>query len=146
MYSGDAPLLVVCSDLQHVYAACRVAAVKLELLARWLIGNTERCAVSALVRLRREVDDVRHCTPQDIAQFMIIAVLAGFFWLRKGGNNTVAGAQQVTGLLFFELLFLSLRALFTALFTFPSDFKMVRPYLPLGVVRTLRHILLLFAL
>ena len=56
---------------------------------------------------------------------MVIAVLAGLFWLRKGGNNTVAGAQQVTGLLFFELLFLSLRALFTALFTFPSDFKMV---------------------
>ncbi len=56
---------------------------------------------------------------------MVIAVLAGLFWLRKGGNSTVAGAQQVTGLLFFELLFLSLRALFTALFTFPSDFKMV---------------------
>jgi len=65
------------------------------------------------------------CAKQDIAQFMVIAVLAGLFWLRKGGNSTVAGAQQVTGLLFFELLFLSLRALFTALFTFPSDFKMV---------------------
>ena len=57
---------------------------------------------------------------------MVIAVLAGLFWLQKGRNDTVAGAQQVTGLLFFELLFLSLRALFTALFTFPSDYKMVR--------------------
>ena len=56
---------------------------------------------------------------------MVIAVLAGLFWLQKGRNDTVAGAQQVTGLLFFELLFLSLRALFTALFTFPSDYKMV---------------------
>ena len=65
-------------------------------------------------------------TLQDIAQFMVIAVLAGLFWLQKGKNQTVAGAQQVTGLLFFELLFLSLRALFTALFTFPSDYKMAR--------------------
>lgn len=39
-------------------------------------------------------------------------VLAGLFWLQKGKNNTVSGAQQTIGLLFFELLFLSFRALF----------------------------------
>ena len=63
--------------------------------------------------------------PQDFSQFIIIAVLAGLFWLRKGPNNTVAGAQQVIGLLFFELLFLGFRALFVALFTFPDEYKMV---------------------
>jgi hypothetical protein len=52
-------------------------------------------------------------------------VLAGLFWLQKGKNNTVLGAQQTIGLLFFELLFLSFRALFTALFTFPDERKML---------------------
>ena len=67
------------------------------------------------------------CThTQDFAQFIIIAVLAGLFWLQKGRNNTIAGAQQVIGLLFFELLFLGFRALFVALFTFPDEYKMVR--------------------
>ena len=28
-------------------------------------------------------------------------VLAGLFWLQKGKNNTVLGAQQTIGLLFF---------------------------------------------
>jgi len=62
---------------------------------------------------------------QDISQFMIIGVLAGLFWLQKGKNNTVAGAQQTIGLLFFELLFLGFRALFVALFTFPGERKML---------------------
>ena len=52
-------------------------------------------------------------------------MLAGLFWLQKGKNNTVLGAQQTIGLLFFELLFLSFRALFTALFTFPDERKML---------------------
>lgn len=52
-------------------------------------------------------------------------VLAGLFWLQKGKNNTVLGAQQTIGLVFFELLFLSFRALFVALFTFPDERKML---------------------
>ena len=35
------------------------------------------------------------------------------------------GAQNALGLLFFEALFLSFRVLFTALFTFPNEFKMM---------------------
>ena len=58
-------------------------------------------------------------------------MLAGLFWLRKGPNSTVAGAQQVIGLLFFELLFLGFRALFVALFTFPDEYKMVRLRAPI---------------
>ena len=52
-------------------------------------------------------------------------VLAGLFWLQKGKSDTVLGAQQTIGLLFFELLFLGFRALFVALFTFPEEYKMV---------------------
>ncbi len=37
--------------------------------------------------------------------------LAGLFWLQKAKSDTVAGAQQSIGLVFFELLFLSFRAL-----------------------------------
>lgn len=53
-------------------------------------------------------------------------VLAGLFWLQKGKSDTIAGAQQAIGLIFFELLFLGFRALFVALFTFPEEYKMVR--------------------
>ena len=57
-------------------------------------------------------------------------VLAGLFWLQKGKSNTIAGAQQAIGLLFFELLFLGFRALFVALFTFPTEYKMVPSHAP----------------
>lgn len=52
-------------------------------------------------------------------------VLTGLFWWQRGQGNTVAAAQNTLGLLFFELLFLGFRALFTALFTFPDEFKML---------------------
>ena len=42
---------------------------------------------------------------------MYAGTLAGLFWLQKAKSNTVAGAQQSIGLLFFELLFLSFRTL-----------------------------------
>jgi ABC-type multidrug transport system ATPase subunit len=58
---------------------------------------------------------------QDLCQFIIIAVLAGLFWLQKGQDNTVAGSRDVLGVLFFMLMFLSFRSLFVSLFTFPQE-------------------------
>lgn len=49
----------------------------------------------------------------------------GLFWLQAGQTNTVAGANNLRGLLFFELMFMSMRAMLGALFTFPSEFKMM---------------------
>ena len=37
----------------------------------------------------------------------------------------MAGANNLRGLLFFELMFMSMRAMLGALFTFPSEFKMM---------------------
>ena len=51
--------------------------------------------------------------------------LAGLFWLQKGKQDTVYGAQQTVGLLFFQLMFLGIRGLMTALFTFPDERKML---------------------
>lgn len=53
------------------------------------------------------------------------AIYAGLFWLQAGQSNTVAAANNIRGLLFFELMFMSMRAMLGALFTFPSEFKMM---------------------
>ncbi|EIE22543.1 hypothetical protein COCSUDRAFT_16269, partial [Coccomyxa subellipsoidea C-169] len=62
---------------------------------------------------------------QDFAQFVIVGVLSGLFWWQQGRGDTVLSAQNSNGLLFFEMLFLAFRSMFVALFTFPSEFKMM---------------------
>ena len=52
-------------------------------------------------------------------------VSTGLFWLRTGSNNTTYGAQNANGLLFFEMMFVSMRAMLGALFTFPPNFKIM---------------------
>lgn len=91
--------------------------------SRWgaTYGTQFRVLLSRCIRTRR----FQALSKQDIAQFLVIGVLAGLFWLQKAKSSTVAGAQQAIGLVFFELLFLGFRALFTALFTFPDERKML---------------------
>ncbi|KAL4457859.1 hypothetical protein ABPG75_012724 [Micractinium tetrahymenae] len=60
---------------------------------------------------------------QDIVQFVVIAILAGLFWLQAGQDYSLVGARNVLGLCFFLGVFLSFRALFNALFTFPEEYK-----------------------
>jgi len=55
---------------------------------------------------------------------------AGLFWLQAGQTSTVAGVNNLRGLLFFELMFMSMRAMLGALFTFPSEFKMMLKVTP----------------
>jgi ABC-type multidrug transport system ATPase subunit/ABC-type multidrug transport system permease subunit len=53
----------------------------------------------------------------DFLQTLVIAIFSGMFWFR---STTMIDIQ---GFLFFELMFVSFRALFTALVTFPSEYK-----------------------
>lgn len=65
---------------------------------------------------------------QRFSQLGIIAVLTGLFWWQRGGGpngSSLLAASDVVGLIFFELLFPGFQALFSALFTFPSEFKML---------------------
>lgn len=39
---------------------------------------------------------------QDLAQFLCVAAVCGMIWWQVGQTNTVYGAQNTTGLLFFE--------------------------------------------
>jgi len=58
---------------------------------------------------------------------LTLALLAaGLFWLNIAQKPFLKDAQNTIGLLFFELLFLAFRTMFTALFTFPNEYKMVR--------------------
>lgn len=50
---------------------------------------------------------------------------AGLFWFQKGKTQTIRGAQNLMGLLFFQMLFLSFRSMIGALFTFPAEHKMM---------------------
>lgn len=58
---------------------------------------------------------------QDICQLVIIAILAGLFWLQRGQQDTLAAGRDILGVLFFMLMFLSFRSLFVSLFTFPEE-------------------------
>ena len=51
--------------------------------------------------------------------------MAGLFWLRVGDGQTIYGAQNANGLLFFEMMFVAMRAMLSALFTFPPNFKIM---------------------
>ncbi|EIE25035.1 P-loop containing nucleoside triphosphate hydrolase protein [Coccomyxa subellipsoidea C-169] len=70
---------------------------------------------------------------QDIIQYVIVGLLTGCFWWQRGGHDTLAASQDTlalvcgaaAGLLFFELMFLTFRSMFTALFTFPEEYKML---------------------
>ncbi|KAK9839571.1 hypothetical protein WJX84_010569, partial [Apatococcus fuscideae] len=62
---------------------------------------------------------------QDFAQFIVIGLLAGCFWYQRAKPDTVSAAADTLGLLFFQLMFMSFRTLFVALFTFPNEFKML---------------------
>jgi hypothetical protein len=90
---------------------------------RWgaTYGTQIRVLFTRAVKTRR----FEAMSGQDFAQFVIVGCLAGLFWWQIGRNKTVTGAINANGLLFFEMLFLSFRAMFTALFTFPNEYKMM---------------------
>lgn len=50
---------------------------------------------------------------------------AGLFWWQVGRGQTLVTVTNINGLLFFEMLFLGLRAMFSALFTFPNEYKVL---------------------
>ncbi|GLI64948.1 hypothetical protein VaNZ11_008352 [Volvox africanus] len=66
---------------------------------------------------------------------VILAVLTGLLWFQRGRGSQIAVGADVTGLLFFELLFPSFRALYSALFTFPNEYRMLKKERPAGMYR-----------
>ncbi|KAL0032350.1 hypothetical protein WJX79_006390 [Trebouxia sp. C0005] len=101
----------------------KAAAVPQANQRRWgaTYPNQIRILFIRSVRTRR----FQSLSTQDLCQFLIVGVLSGLFWLQRAKSSTTAAASDTLGLLFFELLFLSFRQLFVALFTFPDEFKML---------------------
>ncbi|KAL4444675.1 hypothetical protein ABPG77_002492 [Micractinium sp. CCAP 211/92] len=62
---------------------------------------------------------------QDLIQFIVVGAICGMIWWQVGQDKTVYGAQNSRGLLFFEGLFLAFRCLFSSLFVFPQEHKMM---------------------
>ncbi|KAK9839931.1 hypothetical protein WJX74_000629 [Apatococcus lobatus] len=90
----------------------------------------------------------------DFIQFIVVAVLGGCFWYQVAGSYTSTAVQNTLGLLFFVLLFLGLRNMFVALFTFPDEYKIMLKERASGmyklsafyIARTISDIPLTFAL
>ncbi|MEW5311333.1 MAG: hypothetical protein WDW38_003059 [Sanguina aurantia] len=72
---------------------------------------------------------------QNIAQLLGVAIVTGLLWWQRGRSQTLSAAVDVQGLLFFELLFPSFRSLFAALFTFPSEYRILAKERPSGMYR-----------
>ncbi|KAF6253780.1 P-loop containing nucleoside triphosphate hydrolase protein, partial [Scenedesmus sp. NREL 46B-D3] len=62
---------------------------------------------------------------QRFLQGVIVALITGMFWWQRGRGGSLLAASDVVGLLFFELLFPAFTAMFTSLFTFPNDYRML---------------------
>jgi len=64
---------------------------------------------------------------QRIVEIVLVAVLSGLFWFQVGDELlTPAIVIDLSGLLFFQILFLSFSALFQALLTFPMEFQILK--------------------
>eukprot|EP00193_Tetraselmis_chui_P015613 CAMPEP_0177781214 /NCGR_PEP_ID=MMETSP0491_2-20121128/17710_1 /TAXON_ID=63592 /ORGANISM="Tetraselmis chuii, Strain PLY429" /LENGTH=721 /DNA_ID=CAMNT_0019301223 /DNA_START=294 /DNA_END=2459 /DNA_ORIENTATION=+ len=72
---------------------------------------------------------------QKFMQLGLVAFITGLFWFQRGGVNTLDSARDVSGLLFFESLFMSFQAMFGALFVFPNEMRMVMKERSSGMYR-----------
>ncbi|KAI8473752.1 MAG: hypothetical protein J3K34DRAFT_497894 [Monoraphidium minutum] len=98
--------------------------------ARWA-GVADRGGASYWVQFKiltlrqLKVRRFESLSGQRFGQLFAIAILTGLFWWQRGRGTSLLAAGDVVGLLFFELLFPAFQALFSALFLFPSEFKML---------------------
>jgi hypothetical protein len=74
-------------------------------------------------------------TGQHFFQLFAVAFITGLVWWQRGQQyyGGIQAASDVLGLLFFVLLFPSMRALFRALFSFPNDYRMLMKERPSGM-------------
>jgi hypothetical protein len=78
-----------------------------------------------LLLLLVQVKRFESLSSQRFLQGIIVALITGMFWWQRGTGGSLLAASDVVGLLFFELLFPAFTALFTSLFTFPNDYRML---------------------
>ncbi|KAI7836411.1 hypothetical protein COHA_009711 [Chlorella ohadii] len=88
---------------------------------RW--GAPWSTQVALLFRRSLRTRRFQSMSTQDIVQAAVISLLAGLCWWQAGQDDTVLGARNTLGLLFFLVMLLSFRALYNSLFTFPEEFK-----------------------
>ncbi|KAG2493515.1 hypothetical protein HYH03_008330 [Edaphochlamys debaryana] len=72
---------------------------------------------------------------QNLVQMLAVALITGLLWFQRGRGSSISVGTDVTGLLFFELLFPSFRSLFSALFTFPTEYRLLKKERPAGMYR-----------
>ena len=98
--------------------------------AKWQ-GMADRGGASYLTQLRvlmlrnMKIRRFESLSGQRFLQLVAVAVITGLFWFQRGAGNSLLAAQDVAGLLFFEVLFPSFGAMYQALFTFPKEFQML---------------------
>lgn len=88
-------------------------------LAALLCASVPPCLLCVQVRRFEALSGQR------VLQGVLVAVITGLLWWQRGTGRTLLAASDIVGLLFFELLFPAFTALFSALFTFPNDYRML---------------------
>lgn len=78
-----------------------------------------------LLPLVMQVKRFESLSGQRVFQGVVVAAITGMFWWQRGTGRTLLAASDIVGLLFFELLFPAFTSLFSALFTFPNDYRML---------------------
>ncbi|GLC73199.1 hypothetical protein PLESTF_001346200 [Pleodorina starrii] len=90
-----------------------------------------RILVTRAVKVRR----FESLSGQNLVQMLAVSLITGLLWFQRGRGSNLAAGADVMGLLFFELLFPSFRSLFSSLFTFPNEYRMLKKERPAGMYR-----------
>ena len=88
-------------------------------------GANWRTQFSILIQRFVKVRRFDALSIQRFLQIFVVGILTGLFWWQRGRKTSSTGISDTGGLLFFEMLFMSFATLFAALFTFPSEFRMM---------------------
>ncbi|WIA20339.1 hypothetical protein OEZ85_006170 [Tetradesmus obliquus] len=88
-------------------------------------GASYSTQLRVLLQRHIKVKRFESLSSQRFLQGVIVALITGMFWWQRGRGGSLLAASDVVGLLFFELLFPAFTALFTSLFTFPNDYRML---------------------
>ena len=70
-----------------------------------------------------------------IGQILVVAFLVGLLWFDRGNTVGINSVGDISGVLFFELLFISFLTLFSSLFTFPDEKAVALKERQSGVIR-----------
>eukprot|EP01023_Acetabularia_acetabulum_P064868 TRINITY_DN8514_c1_g1_i1.p1 TRINITY_DN8514_c1_g1~~TRINITY_DN8514_c1_g1_i1.p1 ORF type:complete len:745 (+),score=131.75 TRINITY_DN8514_c1_g1_i1:162-2237(+) len=94
-----------------------------ELGVRWGAGYGTQ--ISVLLQRAYKTRRFEALGSEKLVQIGLVAVVAGLLWWQAGRGDTLLTANDIASLVFFMGIFMSFFTLFSALFTFPPEFRLL---------------------